>query len=490
MQIKHICALTLGTLLSGCGLWGPNYTKPTVDTPINWNSQDNLSSSEMTANLPDTAWWEKFNDKSLNSLMYQALKNNLSVQQSIGSITQAQGYLEQVEMGWVPTVAVSPALGYSTTGAFNGNLSGGASSATVGRNTGYNVGLVPNYTLNIFQQLRTQEAAKAQLYAARATKDAMRLTILSQVAGSYFTLSEQNYQLQLQESLVADTGKLYELASSQYKDGYISLLTLQTYEQNYQAAKAQIPIIQNNIVATQNALQVLINRNPGPIMLGSNFTDIAMDGIIPANIPSTVLRQRPDVVSSEQQLVAANADIGVATSVFFPTISITGGLGTASPSLDGLFNDTNDFWQFSSAASFPLVDFAAFGSIKSAKGAYYTAYYNYIYTIRNAFSQVDSGLSAHQKTTDSYKEQAKVYDSTVVAYNLTFDSFHDGLYSELDALNSKVAVDNAAITLANLKLQQLQTIVNLYQYLAGGYNVNNTETPYKFGDARDAGTWY
>ncbi len=225
-------------------------------------------------------------------------------------------------------------------------------------------------------------------------------------------------------------------------------------------------------------------------MLGSNFNSIAMDGIIPANIPSTVLRQRPDVVSAEQSLIQANADIGVATSAFFPTISLTGGVGTASPALNGLFSDTNDFWQVKGGATFPLVNFAAFGSIKSAKGAYYTSYYNYIYTIRNAFAQVDSGLSAHQKTTDSYNEQIKVYNSTKVAYDLSVDSFKQGLYSELDELNSKVTMDSAAITLASLKLQQLQTIVNLYQYLAGGYNVNNTETTYKFGDARDAGYWY
>ena len=488
MQIKHICALSLGALLSGCGLWGPNYAKPTVDTPSSWASSDNLSVSEMSANLPDTAWWEKFNDPKLNSLMTQALKNNLSVQQSIGNILQAQGYLEQIEMGWVPSIGVSPT--YSTSGAFNGSVGGTASVATVGSNTGYGLGLVPNYTVNIFQQLRTQEAAKAQLLAAQATKDAMRLTILGQVAGSYFTLSELNYQLDLQKALVADTGKLYELAQNQYKEGFISLLALQTYEQNYQGAKAQIPVIQNNIVSTQNALEVLINRNPGPIMLGSNFNDIVMSGIIPANIPSTVLKQRPDVVSSEQQLIAANADIGVATSTFFPTISLTGRVGGASSDLGSLFNDTSDFWKFSGSANFPLVDFAAFGTIKSAKGAYYTAYYNYIYTIRNAFAQVDSGLSAHEKITDSYNEQLKVYNSTKVAYNLSVDSFNKGLYSELDELNSKVTMEGSAITLASLKLQQLQTIVNLYQYLAGGYNVNNTETPYKFGDARDAGTWY
>lgn len=488
MQIKRICVLMLSVAVSGCGLWGPNYTQPTVDTQSSWSSTDSLSTQEIGANLPDMAWWSKFNDKQLDELMRQALKNNLNIQQTIGSIVQAQGYLEQVQMGWVPTLNLP--VGGSTTGQYNGDLSGGSSSAAAGGNTGYNAGLIPSYTLNIFQILRQTEAAKAALLAAQSTKDAMRLTIISQVAGSYFTLSELHYQLDLQKQLVADTGKLYELATGQYKDGYISLLTLQSYLQNYETAKAQIPIIENNIVSTQNALQVLINRNPGPIMLGSNFNDIAMNGIIPANIPSTVLRQRPDVVSAEQSLIQANADIGVATATFFPTISITGGTGTASNALNTLFNDTNDYWQFKGSATFPLINFAALGTIKSAKGAYYTSYYNYILTIRTAFEQVDNGLSAHQKITDSYIEQAKVYDSTKVAYGLSVDNFKQGLYSELQELNSKVTMDSAAITLASLKLQQLQAIVNLYQALAGGYNVSNTQTPYSFGDARDAGSWY
>ena len=488
MQIKRIFTLTLGTLLSACGLWGPNYTQSTVDTPSAWSSTDNLSAQETNADLPDTAWWVKFNDPQLNELIKEALKNNTSVQQSIGNIIQAQGYLEQVQMGWVPTL--SAPIGGSTTQPFKGSLGTSTSSATAGGNAGYNVGLVPSYSLNILQILRQTEAAKAALMAAQSTKDAMRLTILSQVAGSYFTLSELHYQLELQKALVNDTGKLYELATSQYKDGYISLLALQTYEQNYETAKSQIPIIENNIVSTQNGLQVLINRNPGPIMLGSNFTDLDMNGIIPANIPSTVLKQRPDVVSSEQQLIEANADIGVATAAFFPTISLTTPIGTAASELTNLFNDTNDFWQVKAAATLPLIDFSALGTIKSAKGAYYTSYYNYIYTIRNAFAQVDNGLSGHQKITDSYMAESKVYNSTKIAYELSVDNFKQGLYSELQELDSKVTMDNAAITLASLKLQQLQSIVNLYQALAGGYNVNNTQEPYKFDDARDAGRWY
>ena len=476
MQTKCICFLLFGFLLSGCGLWGPNYINPDIDKDNTWKSKDNLSLiSSSPANLPDSAWWLNFNDPVLNSLITDALKNNNSIQQAIGNIIQAKGQLEQVQMGWVPTLGFVPSYSQS-----------GGSGSNAGYNPSYSAGLVPAYTLNILQQLRMSEAAKANLLAARYTKDAMRLAVLSQVAGSYFTLSEQNELLFIQNQLVKNLGELYVLAQAQYKDGYISLLSLQTYLQNYQAAKSQIPIITNNIVVTQNAIQALINGNPSSIMLKIKFKDIVMNGIIPANIPSVVLKQRPDIAASEQQLIVANADIGVATSNFFPAINLTGGAGLASNSLSGLFNSNNNFWQIAAKATFPLVDLAAFGQIKTAKGAYYTAYYNYINTVRTAFQEVDNGLSAHQKITDSYNEQVQVYESAKTSYKLTLDAFNEGVYSKLQLLKAKITVDQAMITLVGLKLQQLQSIVSLYQALAGGYKVQNTEQPNKFGDGRDS----
>jgi multidrug efflux system outer membrane protein len=483
MKIKPILTLLTALTLTSCGLWGPNYVKPNVDTPEQWRSKDKLSKADIDRNFMNEAWWLKFNDKKLDYLMYQALLYNNTIQQAIGTIVQAQAKLQAVEYGWVPTLAFSP--GFSTSAAFVNNLNSQTSSATVGGNTGYSVGLVPNYTLNILQQLRSQEYAKASLLQATYTKNATRLTVLSQVAGSYFTLVQQTYLLQLQKDLINDTHMAYQLAQSQYDNGYISLLALQSYLQAYQTAKAQQPIIENNIVQSQNALQVLINHNPGPIVNGINFNDIKTDGIIPANLPSYVLQQRPDVMAAEEQLKAANANIGVATSTFFPSISLTGGVGTATSTLSNLFLPTDSFWQVRTAATFPF-NLASYANIKGAKGAYYSAYYNYINTVRTAFQQVDNGLSAHQKITENYQEQLKFYASNKTSYDLSEASFNNGLYNKLQELNAKVQLDNAAITVANSKMQQLQSIVNLYQALAGGYNVKNTESAYSFDDARDA----
>lgn len=486
MKMKKITVVVLSIAMSGCAIFGPSYKKPDASAPDSFRSHDQLVKVDKIANLPDMVWWNKFNDPKLNELIVEALKNNNQIQMAIGSVIAAQGALEQIEMSWVPSFGITP--GYAQSGTLNPGtgVTNNVNAVGTGYNSGYSVGVTPSYTANILQLYKAQQGAKATLEAQRATKDAMRLTIISQMATGYFTLVQQNYVLELQKQLVKDTLDQYTLAQGQYKEGYISLYALQTYQQNYEKAKAQVPIIENNIVASENAIKVLLNKNPGVVKTGVAFNKLPMDGIVPGNVPSVVLKQRPDVISAEDQLIAANANIGFATANFFPSISLTGMLGSAAPQLGQLFGAGTDFWTTSVAANFPILQLSYFGTIRQAKGQYYTAYYNYIFTVRNAFAQVDNALAAHQKYTDSYKEQKLFYDSAVLGFDLENQRFKDGLDSWVTALNNKITMDNAAITLANAKLSQLQTIVNLYQAMAGGYNVKNTEKPNKFGDGHDA----
>lgn len=491
MQIKHIAMLALVVAVSGgCSIWGPSYKQPDVNTPESWASTDSLSKVDKSVESADIAqlanmkWWEQFNDPVLNSLVTDALKNNQNIQQQIGSIIQAQGQLQQVEMSWIPTLAFAP--GYKATGSYTGTPNASVSQQTIGNNVGYFLNFTPSYSINIMQLLRQQEAAEAGVGMAKYSKDAMRLTIMGQVAGSYLSLRGYDYLLVLQKQLVEDTAKQYELGQAQYKEGYISLLTLQTYQQQYDSAKAQVPIMQNNIVATRNAIKVLVNKNPGDLERGLDFDKIPMEGLIPVNLPGVVLKSRPDIMQAESGLLQANANIGVATSYFFPTLNLTGATGLASNGLNTLFNAGSDYWQAQVAASMPFLNLAQYGVINTAKGAYYTAYWNYINAVRTAFSQIDSGLSGHDKLSRSYKEQKSAYLATVTAYNLEDGRFKQGLDSYMPVLTNKIAMENAAITLASSKTNQLQTIVTLYQALAAGNNIDNSDKPNtKFGDRHD-----
>ena len=490
MQSKQILILVAMIAISGCAMWGPSYKEPDVGAPKNWVSQDDLSkvdksneSADITR-LANMKWWEQFNDPVLSKLVVYTLAHNPTIQQQIGSIIQAQGNLQAVEMAWVPTLGFSP--GYRAAGTYTGVPSSGASNYTVGGNAGYFLDFVPSYSLNIMQQLQQQEAAKAGLSLAKYQKDAMRMTIIGQVVGSYLSLRGYDYMLIIRQQLADDTAKQYELGKEQYKEGYISLLTLQNYQQQYETAKAQVPIMQNNVVATRNAIRVLSNKNPGDLARGLDFNQIPTGGLIPVNLPSTVLRARPDIRQMESGLVQANANIGVATSQFFPTLSLTGNTGLASTGLGTLFNAGSDFWQTQANLLMPLLNLSIFGQIKGAKGIYYQAYWNYINTVRTAFSQVDSGLSGHDKLTKSYKDQAEAYKASVTAYNLEDGRYKQGLDSLMPVLQYKIQMEQTALILAGSKTNQLQTIVTLYQALAAGYDVGNTDKPNtKFGDGRD-----
>ncbi len=468
MKLKNIASLILlASTVVGCGLLGPSYTKPNSDDPKGYYNRDSLSTTE-SVNLPMLAWWKKFNDPQLDSLIESALKNNNNIQAAIGNVTAAQGQLRQVQFAWIPTASAS--------GGYN-------SKAIYGQ--GYYFDAAPAYSLNIFQQIKAQQYAKANYEAVRAAKDTVRLSVISATVTGYFSLLGQDYQLQLQKQLVQDLSDLLKFAKVQYADGYISLYQVQSYEQQYESAKAQLPIIENIIVASQNALRVLLNQNPGSIQRGLKFTQLNSYGVIPNNLPSQVLRNRPDVRQAEQQLIAANANIGVATSMFFPTISLTGAGGSAAGALGSLFSAGTDYWVEGASVSMPILNFGIYGQIQQAKGQYYAAYYNYLQTVRTAFASVDNDLSAHQQFTDSLNIQTQAYHSTQTAYSLAESSFTEGLYSKPTLLQNAVTMDQAALVVQQSKLQQLGSIVQLYQDLGGGYGYQNFESRNKFGDGHD-----
>ncbi len=441
-------------LLNSCALYGPQYKKPVIETPTQWNSPDKLAHLDNNDNLPMLAWWQIFNDPQLTYLMNTALEQNNDIHIAMGNVIAAQGQLEQIEFSWIPSL--NGAVGYTNTTA---NM----------LNKGYNAGFLPSYAFNLFQYMRSKEFATANLASANAAKDAVRLSIISQTAAGYFSYSAQSYLLTQQEQLVNDLKNLLFLSKVQYHKGFISLYVLQQYEQQYAQAKADLPIIQQNIVISRNALRLLLNQNPGKITLGLPFMDLKSKDIIPVNLPSKVLENRPDIREAEQNLIAANANIGVATSTFFPSITLTGGLGSASDSLHNLFSSGSDFWNHETLLNTPLLSPETYGQIKQAKGQYYSAYYQYIQTVKAAFQSVDNDLSAHDKYYASFMEQTHYYDSSKTAYDLASMSYEKGLYSYPTVLQNKIQLDNAKIALAKSKLAQLNTIVQLYEDLGGGY---------------------
>ncbi|MDF1678683.1 MAG: efflux transporter outer membrane subunit [Legionellaceae bacterium] len=457
MTKKKYCllvAVMFLPILSGCALYGPKYKKPHINTPETWHSTDSLSKAG-DVRLPTLPWWQQFNDKQLTSLIHQAVQNNNDIQVAVGHILDAQGQLMQVQYSIIPST--------------NALLFGYANSKLFIYNPGYNMGVLPNYAINLFQYLRSSEKAKAEVLAAASTRDTVALSVISQTAAGYFAYSGQSHLLKQQKQLVADLKELLYLSKKQYTQGLISLYTLQSYEQQYEQANAALPIVANNVVLSRNALKLLLNENPGEVGIGSQFMRLKSDGMIPTNVPSQVLRNRPDVRGAEQKLIAANAEVGVVTSTFFPTISLTNLGGTATKELARLFAEGTDFWSSLSLTTMPLLAPEYPGQMKSAKGLRYAAYRDYIQVVRAAFKSVDDDLSAHQQYYTSFVEQGRNFSSSEKAYNLAQDSYREGLYSYPTLLVNKINMDVAAIELTKSKIAQLTTIVKLYEDLGAGY---------------------
>lgn len=441
-------------LLSGCALYGPQYKKPIINTPEQWKSSDNLSKTS-NLNLPTMPWWEKFHDKQLTRLIEQAVDNNNDVQVALGRVLDAQGELMQVQYSIIPSVNAL-ILGYATTKI---NIF----------DPGFSSGVLPTYALNLFQYLRSSERAKAKKFVAASTRDAIALTVISETAAGYFAYSGQSHLLNQEQQLVADLKALLYLSKKQYAQGLISLYTLQQYEQDYDKAKAELPIIKNNVVVSRNALKLLLNENPGEVGIGTQFMNLNSAGLVPSNVPSQVLKNRPDVRAAEQKLVAANAEVGVVTSTFFPTISLIGIGGSVAEGLTRLFSGGHDYWNSLTLFGMPLLAPEYPGQYKSATGLRYAAYREYIQVVRAAFKSVDDDLSAHQQYYASFVAQGKNFSSSKTAFNLAQNSYEQGLYSYPTLLINKINMDRAAIDLTKSKIAQLTTIVRLYQDLGAGY---------------------
>lgn len=491
MKIKQIFLLGLsGSLLVGCGLLGPTYKEPTLNSPTQWSSKDSNAQLEST-NLAQVAWWKQFNDQQLNKLIESALSNNNNLQVAMGNVLQAQASLRKVDMGWVPTAGLS--VGGFTGQSFNPtftNNSGNSMLNSVNPSTqnfsGYDAGIMPSYTLNVFEQIKQGQIAKLNLALQKQAVNAVRLGVISQVASSYFTLLGLHKQLELQQLILADAKEMRRFNQIQYDNGSISDANIEGLDQYIAGVEGQIPTIKSDITQAENALQVLTNNNPGKIITNNDFDNVSTDGIIPVNLPSSVLKTRPDIVAAEYQLQVANANIGAVTAMFFPSISLTGMLGQGSMQLSNLFNAGGDFWMTQLGVAMPLFNMGLYADIDKAKAGYYSAYYNYVQTVRNAFSQVDNGLSSHDSLNQKAKQQDIALTKSKNLYTIAQKQYRQGVISYANTVGLKLNIDYALASSNQVKIQQMNSLVNLYQALGGGYQVESQLTKVnKFGDNHD-----
>lgn len=427
--------------------------------------EKNTQSSSQTAaqSIGDEKWWEVFQDKQLQDLIRTALKNNYDVNIAATRILKAQAQLGIVRADQLPTVGVgAAAINFD---APRNKLTGNAESSVNAVDASF------NWQLDFWGKYRrATESARANLVATRWAREYVISTLVSDVAASYFQLRALDLQLEISRRTLAARQESLKLTETLVNGGATNMLDQRQAEQLVAMAAESIPDLERRIQQQENYISTLLGSNPGPITRGLPLTEQPHPPQVPAGLPSALLERRPDIREAEEQLVAANAQIGVAKAAYYPSISLTGNAGYASSALTSLFTGPAGFWAFGGTLMQPIF---SGGRIKS--GVRYTEAQQqeflliYKQTIQQAFRGVSDSLVAYQKNREfrEYQEQLKV--AAQDSARLSEVRYTGGRASYLEVLTNETNHFNAELGLAQAQLNELLALVELYRNLGGGW---------------------
>lgn len=461
----HKFIILLPLILSACAMFGgPEYSQPNINIPDKWEDNTTLfNAQESASDIAALAWWQRFNDPELNQLIKQVLANNTNLAKASANITVAQNNLKIINSQWIPTINLG-----------GGNLTGNLPSLLINGFGNY-IGLTANYNLNVASQIDNHKIGKLNIKLQQAQLNALRLTLLSQTVSTYYRLIAANQQLALFNEVDNDLLAKQKLFDDQLQKGLISNLEVSDNEQKVLDLEAKIPQIRQNITTLQDTLQVLLNHNPGTYSTVTNLSAVKIAGVLPQNLSTRVLLQRPDIMIAGYNLQIANAKIGAAYSNFFPTLNIFAPVGVENL---GSFENSNFFgstyWLSFISASVPVLNFANYAKVDKAKAEYQSQADAYVSTVRSAFGEVQDGISWQKNSADSLKLYSEKLAVANQAYRLALIRFQKGAVSYESVLDYKLQQDTAQDGFNQSKLEQINSLINLYQVLGSGYQIESS----------------
>jgi len=460
--VRTFTPLAFALLLAGC-MVGPNYQRPTINAPGAYRA-DNQASIAPSESLGDEKWWEVFQDPVLQELIRTAIEQNYDLRIAASRVLQAQAQLGVTRANQFPTVNA----GTEVSSQRNPKISNSFPSyeAKVGE-----VDLAVVWNLDFWGKYRRQtEAARAGLLASQWGRRAVLTSVISSVASAYFTLRELDLELDVSKMTLAARQDSLRLTSVLAKNGSASGLDVRQSEQLVYTAAETIPDLERQIVLQENSLSILLGRNPGPIPRGRKLTEQPNPPAIPVGLPSELLERRSDIQEAEQNLVAANAQVGVAKAALFPSISLTGTAGYESFALNNLFSHAQRAWNGAASLTQPVFAGGALRSEKHlAEAQKDEMLLTYQQTIMNAFQQVSSSLTAYQKDREFREQQELLTAAAEDADRLSKVLYQHGGTSYLQVLTSESNQFSAELNLAQAQLNERLALVQLYNALGGGW---------------------
>ena len=471
---SSLSALVLSVLVSsGCAV-GPNYKRPTVNVPVTYRDASTEATTtsgqipsgtaqQTAASLGDEKWWDVFQDEELRNLIRTALKNNYDVRIAASRVLQAQAQLGITRADQYPSVAVGGAVADQHSPRIGPIPSYEVSLGQVSASAAWNLDFWGRYR-------RATEAARANLLANQWAQKQVMATLVANIAVSYFQLRQLDLELEIAKRTLGSRGESLKLTQTLEQHGLGSLLDVRQSEQLVYTAAEEVPDFERQIAQQENALSILLGRNPGDIPRGLKLTEQPHVPEVPAGLPSSLLERRPDIREAEQNLIAANAQIGVARSAYFPQISLTGSAGFETPALTNLFTGPAGLWNFGASLTQPIFEG---GRIKSnvrfreaQREQFLLAYQQ---SIQGAFRDVSNALVAYRKDREFRIQQEQLLHSAQDAARLSEVRFKAGTTDYLEVLTNETNSFTAELGLAQAQGNELIALVQLYEALGGGW---------------------
>jgi multidrug efflux system outer membrane protein len=455
---RCVVVALLPLLLTGCAV-GPKYQRPAFHPPSNYYTEQQVRENSAA----DLAWWDLFKDPILQSLIREALNKNYDLELAMSRVEQERALLGVSRSQYYPQVGYDASIS-------------GQQGLNIPNHTYYIYNFSTIWELDLFGRIRKlNEAQRAVYFSSQEARRDVRISVLSEVAQGYFQLRALDEQLEIAHRTAGSFQETLDLFQRKFQGGAASGLEVSRAQAALLNVEAQIPDLERQIVAQENALDLLLGRNPGPIGRGAALAEQYDPPDVPVGLPASLLERRPDLREAEQNLIQANAGIGVAKANFFPTISLTGLFGGESPQLSEL-TASGRAWSLAGNLMGPIFTAGRLkNEYRAAIDVYNEAKTSFEKDVTQAFGEVSTSLSAHQQLAKAYLKQLSSAEAYRESVRLSLVRYDSGLSSYFEVVDAQLQLYPAETASVIYDLGRKLALVDLYRALGGGWNLPDAQ---------------
>jgi multidrug efflux system outer membrane protein len=462
-HFRFLLAAILPALLLfyGCAV-GPKYERPKVDAPPEFRGE-NMHTNLSMAELP---WWEIFQDDTLQDLIRIALTNNYDVRIAAARVEQAQAQVAQTRSQFFPQLNYNALVGRGKNSSGTVLVSGSRETVNV-----FGFDGTASWELDLWGRIRRlNEASRAQFFANREARRDVTVSLISQVAQGYFQLLALDRELEIARRTTNAFGESLRIFTSRLQQGVVSKLETSSAEALLASTAATVPELERLVLIQENALNVLLGRNPGSIARPHTLLEQTLPGEVPAGLPSTLLERRPDIREAEQNLRAANARVGASVADFFPKLSLTALLGQVSPELSAVTGGGAAAWNVAAGLTGPLFQGGRLiGAYHQNLALREESALRYQQTILNAFQEVSNALISRRTYAEARQQHARAVQAYTTAVQVSRERYVAGRAGYYELLQEQQLLLPAENSLVETQLNELLALVQLYRALGGGW---------------------